>query len=429
LPQVTLNKKVTLGLSSYQFMAMARRGLFYTFLSLYLMVDLGLSVTATTLLASLTMITNSVSQTFVWGKISDKYRIRARLVIIGETIAAFGYVLIYFLHVHLLNTVGSVAAAYSIIAGLTLLEFFWSMSNLGWSALLSDVSTSKERGRLMSVVSSVGGIGRIVGISVSGALYNWGGNAGGFRNGILFLFPSVIMLTSALLIWFSMRFSEQDYRNGRADEAVLEDKTTHSRGYGSRAFYWFLASISIVSLGTYSIMQILTFYVNLDSPIGATTFDIAMIGNSASAATIIFSLLAGPLADKIGRKNALSLGFALSIVTPVLYIFAQNALQMIIINSLSGISMAIVTVVGYLMASDLIPAKSRGRLFGQYNAATSVSFGIAGTVIGGPIADYMIATGATNAAAYIATFQAASMISLIGMIMFVLKVKSRSLDG
>lgn len=280
----------------------------------------------------------------------------------------------------------------------------------------------------MSIVSSVGGIGRIVGISVSGVLYNWGGDAGGFRNGILFLFPSVIMLASALLIWFSMRFSEQHW-SGRTDDAVPEEKTTHLRGYSSRAFYWFLASISIVSLGTYSILQILTFYVNLDSPIGATAFDIAMIGNSASTATIIFSLLAGPLADKIGRKNALSMGFALSVITPVLYIFAQNALQMIVINSLSGISMAIVTVVGYLMASDLIPAERRGRLFGQYNAVTSVSFGMAGTVIGGPIADYVIATGATSAAAYVATFQAASMISLVGMIVFVLKVKSRSLDN
>ncbi|MCW4055403.1 MAG: hypothetical protein NWE82_01320, partial [Candidatus Bathyarchaeota archaeon] len=107
----------------------------------------------------------------------------------------------------------------------------------------------------------------------------------------------------------------------------------------------------------------------------------------------------------------------------------QNAVQMIIINSLRGTSMAIVTVVGYLMASDLIPAKRRGRLFGQYNAVTSVSFGIAGTVIGGPIADYMIATGASSAAAYVATFQAASMISLVGMIVFIMKVKSESLDG
>ena len=79
-----------LGLSSFQFMAMARRGLFYTFLALYLRVKLGLSVTETTLLASLTMIANSTSQTLVWGKVSDKYQARTSLVVIGETIAALG---------------------------------------------------------------------------------------------------------------------------------------------------------------------------------------------------------------------------------------------------------------------------------------------------------------------------------------------------
>ncbi|MFB0514232.1 MAG: MFS transporter, partial [Candidatus Bathyarchaeia archaeon] len=93
-----MNKKTVLGLSSFQFMAMARRGLFYTFLSIYLRVSLGLSVTETTLLASLTMIANSVSQTLLWGKISDRYQARTSLIVVGETIAAFGYVVIYFFH-------------------------------------------------------------------------------------------------------------------------------------------------------------------------------------------------------------------------------------------------------------------------------------------------------------------------------------------
>ncbi|UCE44231.1 MAG: MFS transporter, partial [Candidatus Bathyarchaeota archaeon] len=146
---VDLDRKTILGLSSFQFMAMVRRGLFYTFLSIYLNVRLGLSVTETTLLASLTMIANSTSQTFVWGKISDKYQARASLIIIGETTAALGYVLVYFIHAYMLDLNNPIAAGYSIIGGLTLLEFFWSMSNLGWSALVSDLTISKERGRLM----------------------------------------------------------------------------------------------------------------------------------------------------------------------------------------------------------------------------------------------------------------------------------------
>jgi len=370
------------------------------------------------------MIANSVSQTFVWGKISDKYQARTSLIVIGETIAAFGYVLVYFFHIHLLDTNGSVAAAYSIIAGLSLLEFFWSMSNLGWSALISDLTTSKERGKLMSAISSVGGVGRILGISVSGVLYDWGGAAGGFKSGILFFFASGIMLVSAVLIWFTTHSSERIYKSGRTGEAVLKQNAVLSNNYGSRMFYWFLASIFVVGLGAFSILQIFIFYVELDSPIGATSFDIAMIRNSASIAMIIASLLAGPLADRIGRKKALGLGFVLTVITPLLYMFAQNVVQMIIINSLSGVSMALTNVVGYLLASDLIPAERRGRLFGQYNAVTYISFGMAGTFIGGPIADYLIGTGITQAAAYATTFQVASVVSLIGAIIYALKVKS-----
>jgi len=409
-------------------MAMARRGLFYTFLSIYLKVGLGLSVTATTLLVSLTMIANSASQTFVWGKISDKYQARTILVVIGETIAAFGYILVYFLHIHLLNTIGSAAAAYSIIAGLSILEFFWSMSNLGWSALISDLSTSQERGKLMSIISSVGGIGRIVGISVSGFLYDWGGEGGGFKNGILFFFASGIMLASAVVIWYATRSAEQIAKSKQTDENVFRQKTMTLTSHNFQRFYWFLASIFIIGLGTYSILQILVLYVELDSPISATSLDIAMIRNSASIASIIASLLAGSLADKIGRKNALGLGLSLAVVTPLLYMFAQNVTQMIMVNSLNGISMALMNVVGYLLASDLIPAEQRGRLFGQYNAVSYISFGIAGTLVGGPIADYLINTGISEAAAYVTTFQVASAISLIGVIIFALKVKSAPLS-
>lgn len=405
-------------------MAMARRGLFYTFLSLYLKVALGLSVTETTLLASLTMIANSVSQTFVWGKISDKYQARTSLIVIGETVAAFGYILIYFLHAHLLDTSGSIAAAYSIIAGLTFIEFFWSMSNLGWSALISDLSTPQERGKLMSIISSIGGVGRIIGISVSGLLYDWGGAAGGgFKNGILFFFASAIMFASVIAIWFTTPSSEQAYKSRQTGKAYFQQDQAKIENGGSKSFYWFLISIFIVGLGAYSILQVFILYVELDAPIGATSLEISMIRNSASVATIIASLLAGPLANKIGKKPALGLGLVLAIITPILYIFAQNAMQMVITNSLNGVSMALINVVGYLLASDLIPVERRGQLFGQYNAVTYISFGIAGTLIGGPIVDLLVTRGVTEATAYITTFQVASAISLIGTIMFALKVK------
>jgi MFS family permease len=420
-----LYKKAILGLSSFQFMVMVRRGLFYAFLSIYLNVRLGLSVTETTLLASLTMIANSTSQTFVWGRVSDKYQARASLIVIGETTAAFGYIMVYLVHAYMLGLNDPIAAGYSIIGGLAFLEFFWSMSNLGWSALVSDLTTSKERGRLMSLFSSIGGVGRILGVSVSALMYDWGGEAGGFTSGLLFYFASGIMLASAVLVWISARDSETVKEYEEADRAANNQSTRLSNGHGSNAFRWLLMSTFIVGLGAFSILQILILYAKLDSPIGATDLDIAMIRNSSSIAIIVTSLLAGFIAHRIGRKRALGLGFGLMVVTPLFYMIAQNAVQMIIINSLNGVARALMTVVGYLVASDLIPAERRGRLFGQYNAVTSVSFGLAGTVLGGPIADYLISTGVTKAAAYVAVFQVASAVALVGTLTFATKVKPK----
>ena len=421
-----LTGRVVAGLSSFQFMAMVRRGLFYTFLSLYLRVILGLSVTETTLLACLSMIANSVSQASIWGKISDKYQTRVGLIVIGETIAAIGYITIYFTHVYMLNAYGPFYAAYTIILGLSILEFFWSMSNVGWSALISDVTTSQERSKLMSIISSIGGIGQIVGVSVAGILYDWGGEAAGFKNGTLFFFASAIMVASAIVIGITMRSTNSKVR--KTSELVENEKPDWNKpstgNYSLGNFYWFLTSLFIVSIGTFSIMQILIFYVELDAPIGASSVDIAMIRNSASIAAIITSLLAGPIADKIGKKTTLGIGFALRVITPLLYIAARNVQQMIIFNSLSGVSMALMNVVGYLVASELIPAEHRGKLFGQFNAINNISFGIAGTAIGGPIADYLISMGVPQAQAYIATFEAAAIISLIGTIIYLIKVKA-----
>ena len=97
-------------------------------------------------------------------------------------------------------------------------------------------------------------------------------------------------------------------------------------------------------------------------------------------------------------------------------------IAMIIFNSLSGVSMALINVVGYLVASELIPAEHRGKLFGQFNAINGISFRIACTAIGRPIADHLISKGVPQA--YITTFEAATIISLIGTIIYLIKVKA-----
>ena len=124
---------VFLGLSSFEILAMFRRGLFYTYLSIYLRHFLGMSVTETTLFATLPMVGNVLCQTFVWGTISDRYQVRRTLIVCGEALAGVGTVLVWYAHT---LTHQRSHAGWVIITGLTVVELFWSMSNVGWSALI-----------------------------------------------------------------------------------------------------------------------------------------------------------------------------------------------------------------------------------------------------------------------------------------------------
>ncbi|MFX1287125.1 MAG: MFS transporter, partial [Promethearchaeota archaeon] len=135
-----------IGLSSFQLLAMFRRGMFYTYLSLYMLDFLHLSATETTLYATLPMIISVIFQNFVWGPLSDKFQRRRSLIILGEVLAGIGTITVWFVHSILSNLL---LAGYVIIIGLMCIEAFWSMSNISWSALISDIYPSKERSKIM----------------------------------------------------------------------------------------------------------------------------------------------------------------------------------------------------------------------------------------------------------------------------------------
>ena len=162
--------KVFLGLSSFQVLAMFRRGLFYSFLSIYLKEFLGLSVTQTSLFATIPMIFNVLFQNLVWGPLSDKTQRRRTFIVTGEFLAGVGTLIVWY--AHYLND-DRITAGFVIIWGLSIVEIFWSMSNIGWSALISDIYPSNERSKFLGQITSLSGIGRIIGISIGGFATCW----------------------------------------------------------------------------------------------------------------------------------------------------------------------------------------------------------------------------------------------------------------
>lgn len=166
----TLGRGTFLGLGSFEFLTFMRRGVFYTFMYYYLYELLG-HVTLIAMLGTFTMFASAFGQKLLWGRISDRYRLRAKLIVMGEIIAGFAYMLVFLLHKSLLDAGAGASAGLAIIYGLSILEFFWSMSDVGWAALVTDITTLEMRGGFVGTINFISSIGRMTGIITAGFLY------------------------------------------------------------------------------------------------------------------------------------------------------------------------------------------------------------------------------------------------------------------
>ncbi len=391
-------------------LAMFRRGLFYSYLSIYLRHFLGLSVTETTLFATLPMVMNIVFQTFVWGAFSDKYQLRRTLIISGEILAGFGTVLVWYAH----TLTGNLSlAGYVIIFGLSIVEIFWSMSNVGWSALISDIYRQKDRNAVQGRLASVGGIGRIAGVWIGGLLYDGLGlkyNGWGFYEGALFFVAGAAMFISVVPM---MLVPEGGIRRETEDASIPEIGASVSAG---KIFTIFIIAMIFINFGRNSIAVIQSQYLVLGSGFAVSSKVLSYIVNTQSVAMVLTGLVAGWVGRKIGDGNSLLLGTALAVGSLFLLAIAGNLALICVSNFLRGCSEVIILASSYAFASVLIPPEKRATLFSIFNATYFLSWGIAGTFLVGPITDILLAYGASEVFSYQMAFVSSAIMTLIGFI-------------
>jgi MFS family permease len=404
--------KTFIGLSSFQILAMFRRGMFYTYLSIYLRDFLKLSVTETTLYATLPMVMSVIFQNFVWGPLSDKIQRRRAFIILGEVLAGVGTTSVWAIHILVSDLF---IAGYIIIIGLTCIEAFWSMSNIGWSALISDIYPSKERSRVMGQLSSIGGLGRLFGILIGGYLYD---NGFGFRNGPLFFVASIVMFISTIPMLLAPEgglMLKSEYNNTSNNNKNNEPRTDFKV-----IFIIFIISLIFINFGRNSISVPYSQYLILDSGFNLDSVTLSFVANARSFAILIIGFSAGFLSKRIGKSSTLIIGAGLAIIALILTALTSNLILIFLGSFFIGSAEVIIYAASYALASDLIPAKIRAKLFGVYNTTFFLSWGLACTLISGPLIDFLISKGTGDLFAYQASFLVGALITAIGLVIFII---------
>jgi len=404
---------------------MFRRGLFYSYLSIYLRFFLGLSVTETTLFASLPMICNVVFQNFVWGNISDKYQLRRTLIIIGEITAAVITIAVWYIHT---LTDNNSTAGYIIIIGLSIVEIFWSMSNVGWSALLSDLYPAEERAGIQGKLQSFGSLGRFGGVLIGGLLYDgipyiypgWG-----FHEGALFMIASGVMAISTIPIFF-LPEGGVAVSNNTTGAAGLKELITGagSKFAVSRKFAVFLIAMTFIYFGMNSVSLLKSQYLTLEDGFNVSSRLLSYILNMATIAVFLVGMTVRRLSLRFKDEYLLLFGTFVTAIYLLGYVFSRILPLIFVSDFLFGTSFSIIVASSYAYASRLIPPEKRGKQFAMFNATMFLSWGLPGTFLTGPLVDFLINSGFGDVFSYRMAFLAAAGMVLIGSIILIVNIRS-----
>lgn len=404
-----LQMKEFSGLSSFQFLTYFRRTIFYTFVAIYLRTNIGMTTVETSLMATIGMVLNTGAQSFVWGPLLDRIKRSSGFVVIGEIIAGFGHILIFIWHRYALEG-DQKLAGYSIIIGLALVEIFWSMSNVGWSVLISEYTSDHERKKLMGQLSIIGGLGGIFGASISGFLYQGGK---GFSEGSLFYIAAAVMIISSLLVFFTIK----DKKSVRLEKSSNNNQMEEN-GFDSqikRVYIIFLIALAFINFGRNSMAVITGFYLVDPGAFAATDQQVAFYRNVSSLATITAGLALSTFASKFKDTKVMLTGTIFALISMLWLVIAPSYNLVLISGMLNGAAMVIIQSAGYSIVASIIPVHMRGKLFAYFNATFFLSWGISATFITAPISDYLISQGSRTADAYRVSYIIGAMILTIGI--------------
>lgn len=402
------------GLSSFHFLVFFRRLLIYTFLSIYLKENIGLTTTEITLMATLPMIISASAQSFLWGPLIDKVQKSHLFVIIGEIIAALLHLIMVQFHIYSLDHYPLSFAGYTIIGMLVIIEFPWSASNIGLMTLIAERTEDAERTRLIGQLSVGGGLGGIVGAFTGSFFYRDGI---GFSEGNLFYLAVILMFISAFIIYFTIKDLE-DKRNIVSDDVrttLVENPTSN---FDIRySFVPLIIALTLINFGKNGVGIIISLFIANDESINATDSQIALYRTLGS----IFSLITGVIiGSRLGKTNdtlILRIGTLMTVIALFWLSIAPSYYLILFSAIIIGSANIIIQASSYSIAARIIPHNKKGKLLGYYNATFFLSWGLGATIFFAPLVDLSVYLGYSLDTSYRMSFLASSIMVLIGLLM------------
>jgi MFS family permease len=283
-------------------------------------------------------------------------------------------------------------ALWMLFLGVLLIQMSSNILQGPWQALIPDLVPEEQRGMASGLKASMDILAFVVGRAVAGFFFGrvpeWGESA-------VLMAVSVPIAVFGLGLLATAAWGRQPAETplpGVSDRSVGEalartfnvDWSAHPTFKGwffNRAFFWG----GFIFLNTF----LVTFMIGVHGmqEAEAQRF-VGTLSTILGAALLVVALVAGPLADKFGRKPVVMVAGFVAFLGTVLLITARDTTMITIAGAVIGMSIGAFLSANWAMVTDIVPRAEAARYLGIANIATCLGSGIA-RLVGGPMIDWL----------------------------------------
>jgi len=288
-----------------------------------------------------------------WGTISD--RIRRRPLLIGLSVSLAVAIGLLVLLPPTEWILGTALVRRFLLAGFATVAV----------AIVSSSSTISRRGKNVSYIASASAAGRALGLIAMGFCIE--------MVGFQFSFAVVAVLPLVALGAVALLPSDNPMR-----PAVDPPRWRQIRSTGLLDLYVAAGLRQMAIFGTFSLL-----FVYMRS-IGIAPGLMGVLGSINTFIQVLALVGFGWLADRVGRRRIFMLGFALSAITPCLFVVLANAYGMAIGYVAQGLSFSALHVGSTAYIGDQAPHHRQGQLLGLLESSRGLG-GVFGPMLAGAV--------------------------------------------
>jgi len=300
------------------------------------------------------------------------------------------------------------------------MQIFTNVSSGAWQPTLADFVPVEQRGISAGIKGVFTLLGSAVGVGGITALF------AAHLQRVAFLviagFFLVATITNVLAMW-RLDKPMTDVRALNLQE-ILTDMMRIQHRPGIAVFWWFVLGSFLIYLGVSGFQFFGVYYVegilHITAP-DAVAQAIQISGLLNLVIGVVFSLLAGFLSDKFGRRNIIILSVVIASAVGLLFPFARTFAMFLGFSALYGAANGVILSVDTALTSDLVPREEAGKYMAYANLAVGVANGVAPPIFG-VILNFQ---GAPTLTSFILFFVVSAVFFVASAILLALKVPNR----